>query len=523
MKILICSKYLTFPVNTNTVAKKVIMMDGDEVVFDFDCKIDMLSPNFTAYIDVTRFYGQTLEILTEPAINFNIGITDEMNLIGLYEEELRPKVHFTVKNGWNNDPNGLIYKDGIFHMFYQYNPCATEWERGSIHWGHATSTDLVHWEEKDIALYPNEFGSMYSGSAIEDTRNVTGLKDGDSNPMLLYYTACGDSTLLSSNKMNTICLAYSIDGGITFKDYCKNPLIHTITPENRDPKVVWVEDIQKYILVIYLEEDEYAMFSSQNLLDWQHYQNIKIHGDSECPDIYCINCEGERKWVFLGASNVYLVGNFTNDGFICESEECKFTYSNVMYAAQCFSGIENRVVRISWERLGIPGIRFSEQMSIPTEMRLEKINGKYYLSALPVKEIEKIYIGENSENNFLLDTERRVKVGTSALDIHLVLDYVPDSVIDLNIYGAELKINTDTNSISYRNSKMPISVLKKTVDIRVIVDRCSIELFTDEGKFNMAVKHMSDYNLPYIALSANSSIKVQKFSCREMCSAFGKI
>jgi fructan beta-fructosidase len=133
MKILLSMKYLTLPINTKTVSKKVCLQENGRLIFDFDCKIDMIEPDFTAYVDVSRFEGRTVEISVEPEIRFEVGLADSMNLPQLYNEPLRPQVHFTVMNGWNNDPNGLIQYNGIYHMFYQYNPCAAEW--GNMHWG----------------------------------------------------------------------------------------------------------------------------------------------------------------------------------------------------------------------------------------------------------------------------------------------------------------------------------------------------------------------------------------------------
>lgn len=177
-------KYITVPVNTAASVKNLAIKIDGKTVYDMDCKIDPRNQNFTAYIDVSRFTGAIVELVSDPVLEFPIGFADT---IPAEYEEYRPKIHFTVKNGWNNDPNGLIQYNGKYHMFYQYNPCSSEW--GTMHWGHAVSDDLIHWEEKDIALYPDELGAMYSGSAVEDVKVVSGISNGKNAPMLMYYTA----------------------------------------------------------------------------------------------------------------------------------------------------------------------------------------------------------------------------------------------------------------------------------------------------------------------------------------------
>lgn len=269
MTITIEKKYLILPVNNHATRKKLCFYDaesGGKLVMDLDCKIDPIQPEYYVYPDVSRFRGMTLQYDCIPHMTVHIRQTEEIAPEGLFSEPYRPMIHFTPRIGWINDPNGLIFYHGTYHMFYQYNPCGTEW--GNMHWGHAVSRDLLHWEEKDIALFPDETGTMYSGSAMEDTRNVAGLQSGDLPTMLLYYTAAGGENLLSSGKAYTQCMAYSTDGGQTIIKYSGNPVLDTVAGYNRDPKVVWVEEIGKFLMVIYLAEDRYGMYTSENLLDW---------------------------------------------------------------------------------------------------------------------------------------------------------------------------------------------------------------------------------------------------------------
>lgn len=497
MKILLSMKYLTLPVNTKTVSKKVCLYEDGNLIFDFDCKIDMIEPDFTAYVDVSRFAGRTIDIIVEPLMNFEVGLTDSMSLPQLYREPLRPQVHFTVMNGWNNDPNGLIKYNGNYHMFYQYNPCAAEW--GNMHWGHAVSRDLLHWEHKDIALFPDETGTMYSGSAIEDTDNLTGFGHGT---MLLYYTAAGERNLMSRNKKRTQCIAYSTDSGKTFRKYSDNPVIGHIEAYNRDPKVVYIDELGKYLMIIYLNDDRFQMMTSSDLIHWTYFQEIILRTDSECPDIYPLNCGGRRLWVISGASDVYIVGYFKDNAFVVENSEKKLTYSKISYAAQSFSGADDgRIIRIAWNKLKIPSPLFASQMGFPTEMRLEEVQHRYYLAALPVCEIKELYKEGNVIQNINLSEKIKIETGASPLDISLSAPYVSGNRVKLSLFGHELVCDMELNQISYKDIKMPASMQQDRLEVRIIVDRCSLEVYADGGKFCFTAVMICDYNLPRIELS----------------------
>lgn len=507
MKILLSMKYLILPVNTKTVSKKVCLNENGRLIFDFDCKIDMIEPDFTAYVDVSRFEGRTVEISVEPEMRFEVGLADSMNLPQLYNEPLRPQVHFTVMNGWNNDPNGLIQYNGIYHMFYQYNPCAAEW--GNMHWGHAISRDILHWEHKDIALFPDETGTMYSGSAIEDTENLTGLGKG---AMLLYYTAAGERNLMSQNKKRTQCLAYSDDGGETFRKFSGNPVVGHIEAYNRDPKVVYVEELKKHLMIIYLNDDRYQMLTSGDLINWTPFQEIVLRTDSECPDIYPLNCNGRRLWVISGGSDVYVVGYFKGNAFIIENAEKKLTYSKISYATQSFSGTENgRVIRVAWDRLKIPCPSFASQMGFPTEMHLEEVQQRYYLAEQPVREIKELYADGLTIENIKLAGKIKFEVGPNPLDILMNAPYIPGNKLKLSLFGHELVCDMELNQITFKDIKMPVSMQQDKLDLRIIVDRCSLEVYADGGKFCFTAMMICDFNLPRIELSGTDGYTFDRF------------
>ncbi|MBR5767420.1 MAG: glycoside hydrolase family 32 protein, partial [Clostridia bacterium] len=308
----------------------MLFLENGKLIFDLRVLLDNKKPDGYYYYDVTRFAGRDISFIVNGA-EYDPEIVD-FCLEGTGDEPLRPRMHFTAKRGWINDPNGLVYSSGVYHMFYQHNPVGYLWD--NMHWGHAISKDLINWERLEYALYPDEMGTMYSGSGIVDERNVTGLAVGDAKTICLFYTAFGNAAdggnaELSKNKNSCQCLAYSVDGGKTFTKYERNPLISGYSKEARDPKVIWVEELGAYVLALYLERHDFMLFSSTDLLTWEEYQRISIPSDSECPDFYPLTADdGKRKWVFSGASDYYLIGDLTQSGFISTQGEKRMCRGN---------------------------------------------------------------------------------------------------------------------------------------------------------------------------------------------------
>ena len=509
---LISAKYLTLPASRTASLKHVCLYDGERLVFDFKCKIDLLEPTFCAYVDVSAFIGKELRMTVSPHMDCTPNFVNDMDIPDLYKESLRPQIHFTVKNGWNNDPNGLIYANGVYHMFYQYNPAAPEWE--NMHWGHAVSTDLVHWEEKDIALFPDEYGTMYSGSAFTDTENATGL---GKDAMLLFYTAAGSNNKLSSGKRFTQCLAYSTDGGCTFTKYASNPIIPHIEAQNRDPKVVYASELNKYVMAIYLAYHRYELFTSDNLTDWKHYDYVTFETDAECPDLFPLECEGERLWVLMGALDCYKICRFTDTGIEIVNEEKRLTHLRMSYAAQSFSGIpDGRIVRIAWHIAGIPARNFTSQMGFPTEMHLKKENGTYYLHSLPVKEIGLLYENTEKAKDITLNEALALETGKKPVHLKLCAKYVEGKRLTVNLLGTPVLCDMAANEIRCKNARLPLSLNKDKLELEIISDRCSVEIFADGGRYCAAVASIADHNLPRITLEANEALTVDNLECHTL-------
>ena len=293
----------------------------------------------------------------------------------MYQETYRPQFHFTAQEGWLNDPNGLVYFDGEYHLFYQFDTDLAGRDSSKI-WGHAVSTDLVHWHQLGNALEPDALGPIWSGSAVVDWDNTAGLGSPGKPAMIAFYTAAGGRSSASQGRSFTQCLAYSVDRGRTWTKYAQNPVLPHVAGENRDPKVVWYAPTRHWVMALYLDRDQFGLFSSPDLKTWTQTQTLTLPGSGECPDFFSIPVAGtkEHRWVFMSANDHYLVGAFDGKTFAPETPLLRGDAGASFYAAQTFSDIparDGRRVQIAWMRGGdYPGMPFTQQMSFPCTLTL---------------------------------------------------------------------------------------------------------------------------------------------------------
>lgn len=507
MKIEIKHRYLVFPVSTFSPQIKFRFFNEGDMVYSLNVKLNPTEPIFTAYVDMERYMGKTIEIKTEPEVKIVYSEADTMDIPNLYKESFRPQVHFTTKNGWLNDPNGLVYYNGEYHMFYQHNPCESKWN--NMHWNHAVSSDMIRWTELGTALEPDKYGEIFSGNAIIDRDNILGFKDGKDDPILLYYT--GTSPLAQY-------LAYSTDGLKTIHKYGE-PVVPKILDTSTDPQVIFCEEWNTYIMSLYLEKDMFGIFRSDDLLNWKKVQEIQITGDKECPDLFPMTAsDGKRKWVLIGARNRYIVGDMTNEGFVPSQETFSFSHSSSAYAGHTFAELPGgRRVRIDWDQWHGMFFLFPicGQMSVPYDLTLEKHGDFYYLCGDPIPEFESLYDGTVSHENIEVKPNRCFTTPLEPKPYLLKLSCdATDAEVDISIFGTNLHFDMKENLLTYGGGRTaPISYVSGKIDMTLIIDTFSTELFLDGGKIYSALvdrEASPNYSFTKLDIYTDKDITVDK-------------
>jgi len=415
-----------------------------------------------------------------------------------FDEPYRPQFHFTPAENWMNDPNGLIYFDGEYHLFYQHNPFGTEW--GFMHWGHAVSSDLVHWEHLPIAIYPDndskdkEFATAFSGSAIIDENNLLGLQAGDTKTMLAFYTS----------KDNGQRIAYSTDKGRSWKKYANNPVIpFDEQDEARDPKVFWHPESQKYILVLWRMPDGerskqgFSIYASENLTDWNFESHLA--GFFECPDLVKLPVNrrsDDSRWVIFDGNGSYIIGNFDGRQFTPETAKMQGDFGKNFYATQTFNNIpgeDGRIIQLAWMRGGeYPGMPFNGQMTFPTELSLKTYLEGIQLIRTPVKEIELLHEKGHSwkEENLIpgLNKNLTKKVKGDCLHIKGSFDLKTINSFGFVVRkskkapGIEIRYDATKNVLSCLGEGVALTPEDGKIQLEILLDRTSIEIFGNGGK-----------------------------------------
>lgn len=326
----ITQRYLNLPVSHQTDRKKMsFTIDGKEER-SFVIRLAPGKPDYWVFCDMDAYKGKKLTIsydgegLQQIYQDSQIAGQDSM-----YHEKSRPQLHYSQRRGWNNDPNGMVWYDGEYHLFYQHNPYEREWE--NMHWGHAVSRDLIHWEELNEALYPDHNGTAFSGSAVVDYENTSGFGSKDNPAMVAIYTG--------ASAKQVQCIAYSLDKGRTWTKYEKNPVIDSgklwNTVDTRDPKVFWYEPNEEWVMILN-ERDGHSIYTSADLKEWKYESHVT--GFWECPELFELPVDGNPQntmWVMYGASGTYMLGDF--DGKVFTPKHGKYYYcGGSIYAAQTF-------------------------------------------------------------------------------------------------------------------------------------------------------------------------------------------
>jgi len=423
-----------------------------------------------------------------------IRTADQLPGDDLYREPLRPQFHFSPARGWTNDPNGLVYYDGEYHLFFQHNPYGTAW--GNMTWGHAVSADLVRWKQLADAIHPDELGTIFSGSAVVDQGNTTGWQSGSHKPIVCIYTSAGGTNAESKEQPFTQSIAYSTDRGRTWTKYDGNPVLGNLQGHNRDPKVFWHAPSGQWVMILYLDQrGQFALFGSPDLKKWAKLSDVPFPNGHECPDLFELPVDGNpanTRWVVWEGGGQYLVGRFDGTTFTPESGPQPSKFGPNDYAAQTYSDIpaaDGRRIQIAWMAGGkYPGMPFNQQMSVPRVLTLRETPEGIRLFFEPVEELKKLRGKHHAWQDLRLGEAPKTLDGVSGdrFDIEATLDLGAARSIGIRIREQEVVYSAADQQIRALNKTAPLSVADGKLTLRILVDRTSIEVFANGGRVQMA-------------------------------------
>ncbi len=448
--------------------------------------------------------------------------------MSLYSELHRPQFHFSPRENWTNDPNGLVFKGGVWHLFFQHNPEATIW--GNMTWGHAVSDDLMHWRQLEHALHPDEHGTMFSGSAVVDHDDTAGFGKGT---LLAFYTAAG--AYVKPKRPHTQCLAYSVDNGRQWTKYAANPIVEEMDDGNRDPKVIWHPGTQQWIMALFLSGHEYCLLKSTDARTWTRFQDLSLEGVSECPDFFPLQDEtGTERWVFWGARGVYLVGSFDGSQFSPETSALICEQGPNGYAAQTWSDApDGRLIQISWMAGGqYPEMPFNQQMSIPVELTLVGSGDKARLVRWPVRELDALRQRTVAHDKQTITTGSPLIAGTDAklLDVSFTVSKLEARNLYVVIRGQSMVFDWSESVLKFSSSgysnlmpdrvKVPLPD-DPSLSVRLLIDRTSVEVFINQGRVSASYCFLPNaYVSPLVLQSYDGDQVIDGFELHELASVW---
>lgn len=534
--------WLLVPSTPSDKRHKVVIEADGMILHDFDLPVpEDNAVDWWPAIDLRDLRGREIQVSCDCEAFFQLAhfVEEKPAMESLYQEKRRPQFHFSPQRGWLNDPNGLVYFQGEYHLFFQYNPYFTEW--GNMHWGHAVSTDLVHWRELDIALYPDAHGAMFSGSAVVDHQNTSGLGDGATPPIVFLYTA--------NREPCTQCAASSTDGRRLVK-YPGNPVIPEIGPSNRDPKVFWDKLKGRWMMVLYvphptsdlgadgkpIPQHAIHFLSSSDLLQWRP-ESITFGGVGEdiflceCPDFFPLPVTGEKnstQWVICGANAEYQVGTFDGQSFFPTAPKSRAAFGHsffgdkVFYAAQSYSDEpRGRRVMIGWLIVPSPGMPFNQCMSVPVELSLHRTAEGLRLAYWPVEEINSLRRHSQSYPNTTLNEGHSLFELDTLDSFDLTLHLAPASTGRTAFIVRDLTLIYDASTRELSGGEItlsiPASIHSDGPSFRLLGDRTSIEVFAADGQVYWPIAALSDVGVNTISIRAETGVTVvQSATIHEM-------
>lgn len=465
------------------------------------------------------------------------------------EEALyRPSIHFSPLNNWVNDPNGMVYYNGTYHLFFQHHPYSNIW--GPMHWGHATSKDLIHWNREPIAIYPDSLGTIFSGSAVVDQHNTSGFGKKGQIPLVAIFTQHNTNKEKAGAKdYQNQSIAYSLDNGKTWTKYRGNPVLKNPgISDFRDPKVIWHEASKKWIMSLAVQ-DKISFYSSSDLKTWTKEsdfgQNIGSHGGVwECPDLFPLDDNGKEVWVMVvsinpggpnkGSATQYFLGSFDGKKFTANHTDTRWIdYGPDNYAGVTWSNTGNKRILIGWMSnwmyaRQVPTQKWKNAMTFPRELSIKQAGGKSFLASSPIVQLANIRANKLSFHQLVISGETDLTKNIHDLkipfELRLKLDQRNDfSIVLSNAAGEELVIGYEKNKNQYfiDRSKSgqasfnegfagrhtaPAFTTNSTDEITLLFDKSSVELFAEGGLSIMTEIFFP--TRPYNRLHINSAEKI---------------
>ncbi|MEI6644790.1 MAG: glycoside hydrolase family 32 protein [bacterium] len=439
----------------------------------------------------------------------------------LYNETFRPQFHLTAQKNWLNDPNGLVFYKGEYHLFFQHNPTGINW--GNMTWGHAVSPDLMHWQQLLNAIEPDAMGTIFSGSAVVDWNNTAGFQKGDEKTLVAIYTA--------DSKHTCQCIAYSNDRGRTWTKYSGNPVLPSITSGNRDPKVIWHALTKRWIMALFLDKTDYALFASPDLKQWTQLQTLENTGGAECPDFFPMTVSGKpgvTKWVFTSANGFYTVGDFDGKTFKPDGKPRPINMGGNYYAVQSYSDIpkeDGRRIQIAWMSGSVfPRMPFNQQMSLPCVLTLHAVDDCMLMCRYPVREIEGL-----RAKSLLKLKEQPLAVGKNALaavkgdlfdiDAEFALGDAKEIVFTLR--GQTVQYKVPERRLRVMNNEAELAPVGDRLKLRILADRTALDVFGNDGRVSFTSFFVADPNLKDLSLTAvGGTARIAKLDVYELKSAW---
>ena len=497
-------KYVLLPVEEEEGYAHIRVIKDNQVVKEFNCKLAINKTDYNVPLDISEYGGDVLLDIHFTGDKHSIGLINnfvcwkEIKATNAFDtknrEKFRPIYHHTPAYGWMNDPNGMFYKDGIWHLYYQYNPYGSQWE--NMTWAHSTSTDLIHWKNQGEAIQPDALGTIFSGNSVVDKENTAGF---GKDAVVAFYTSAGAA--------QTQSIAYSTDNGETFKKYVNNPILTSDVPDFRDPNVFWNEEVKQWNLILAAGQ-QMNIYSSKNLKDWKYESSFGEgygnHGGVwECPDLlkmgdkWVLICNINPGGPFGGSATQYFVGSFDGHKFTCESkpEVTKWMdYGKDHYATVSFSNApDGRIVVLPWMSNWqyanqVPTQQFRSANGLPRDLGLYSYNGEDYVSVKPSPEV---FAAFEKKPSGRLQSAAYIEVTNIKSNASIVLSNDKGERVTMVYDGKNATFSmdrtesgvTDFHSDFKAKTVAPTNGVIKSMQI--FIDRCSIEAFDTEGKVAM--------------------------------------